>query len=393
MKKILFTWELGAGLGHIIHIKKLASHFLANGDTVYVALMDLSHAASVFAGMDVKLLQAPYKTGFRANPIIPPMSFSQLIHNNGFSREQELQGLVRSWQTLYDLVVPDIIFFDHCPSALVAARAYNCLKVTMGVGFSSPPPATPFGVFTQPPGNVKKMVDDDRLVLANTNRVLDSIGAVPLSTLDQLFYDGIKTCFLSLPEFDHYQPRDESLYYGPVLSATGIKPKWPGKHKKKVYLYLKQFQGIMQLFKMLAGFPLDFIVYTNNVPDNVIKASAAPNLRFQQKPLDLSLVGEQADLAVVNAGHSTLCQFILAGVPVLMLPLQMEQQMLAVRMFQQNTGWIADTENKNFFQSVHNTLSGLSNGLTVSYDIRDRYAGADFDQQQQQMCEQISGLV
>jgi len=389
MKKILFTWELGAGLGHIIHIRKLAQQFLALDHEVYVALMDLTHAASIFSGMNVRLLQAPFKTGFRSNPIVPPMCFSQLLHNNGFSSDKELEGLVKSWQTLYQLVRPDVILFDHCPSALVAARNVDCLKVTMGVGFSSPPPATPFGVFTELASNIQKMTADDNLVLNNINKVLASIKATPLKTLDQLFYDEVKTCFLSLPEFDHFQPRDESLYYGPVLSASGTKPEWPKKHKKKVYVYVKQFQGIMQLLKMFARFQISFIVYTNNVPDNVLNACKSPNIHFQAKPLDLSLVSKEADLAIVNAGHTTLCQFVLSGVPVLMLPLQMEQQMLAVRMYKQKVGWIADTENGSFFQSVESTLSGVINGLPEQRDICEKYAGSDFDQQQIKMCRKI----
>ena len=393
MKKILFTWELGGGLGHIIHIRKLAEQFLSTGNEVYVALMDLTHAASVFSGMKVKLLQAPFKTGFRSNPIVPPMCFSQLLHNNGFSSDKELEGLVRSWQTMYELVRPDVILFDHCPSALVAARGIDCVKVTMGVGFSSPPPATPFGVFSEPASNIQKMTSDDNLVLNNTNRVLDRISAEPLESLDQLFYDKIKTCFLSLPEFDHFCPRDESLYYGPVLSASGAKPKWTKKYEKKVYVYVKQFQGIVQLFKLFARFQIAFIVYTNNVPDNVLNSCKAPNIHFQMTPLDLSLVSKEADLAIVNAGHTTLCQFVLSGVPVLMLPLQMEQQMLAVRMYKQKVGWIADTENRSFFQSVESTLSGVINGLPVQRNICDKYADSDFDQQQIKMCKEIIDLA
>ena len=93
----------------------LCDLLLSEGHEVYVALMDLTHAARIFSGMNVKLLQAPFKTGFRSNPILPPMCFSQLLNNNGFSSDKELEGLVKSWRTLYELVDPDVILFDHCP--------------------------------------------------------------------------------------------------------------------------------------------------------------------------------------------------------------------------------------------------------------------------------------
>ena len=393
MKKILFTWELGGGLGHIIPMRTLAKQFLSMGHEVSIAMMDLTHAASVFSGLKVRFLQAPFKSGYRDNPILPPMSYSQLINNNGFSSHTELEGFVRSWQTLYELVKPDVICFDHSPSALVAARKLDCLKVTIGVGFSSPPPSSPFGVFTHETVNTKKIINDDKFILGNINAVLKSMGAAQYKGLDQLLYTGIKTTFLSLPEFDHFESRDESLYYGPVLSASGVRPKWPKKHNTKVYVYVKQFPGIAQLFKTFAKFPVSFIVYTNNVPDNIINACKAANICYQKKPLNLSLVSQEADLAIINAGHSTLCQFVLAGVPVFMVPLQMEQQMLAVRMHQQQVGWIGDTETQGFFQNLERILSGVSGGLPVKRDISEKYKSYDFSSRHKEFCYELIELV
>lgn len=395
MKRILLTWEIGGGLGHIIPMRALAQQFLSMGHEVYIALMDLTHAASVFSGMNVKLLQAPYKTGFRSNPILPPMSFPQLLHNNGFSSDKELEGLVRSWKTMFELVGPDVICFDFSPSALVAARNFDCVKVNIGVGFSTPPVAQPLGVFTDTAGNTKKMLADELSVLNVINRTLETTGSHAMKSLDQLFYDNVKSCFQSLPEFDHYSARDELFYYGPVLSVSGVKPKWPKKkYDKKVYVYVKEFPGIAQLLKMFSRFPFSFIVYTNNVSNEVLNSCKAPNLCFQTKPLNLAMVSKEASLAIVNAGHSTLSQFVLAGVPVLMVPLQMEQQMLAVRMNQQKVGWIADTENSNFFQSVESVLSSLAGNSELSVDktICNKYTGSSFYEKQIQLCHDVIAL-
>jgi len=390
MKRVILAWELGGGLGHLVHIRSLAKQFLAMGHEVYVALMDSSRAKSVFSGMDVKLLQTPFRSEYRSRQIIPPMSFTQLINNNGFSSSAELEGLVRSWRTLYELARPDVICFDYCPAALVAARNLDCLKVTIGVGFSSPPPGSPFGVFTNTALDAKKILEDDKLILKNTNQVLESIGSNTLESLDQLFYDEIKTCFLSLPEFDHFCAREASLYYGPVLSTSGIKPKWPRNYKKKVYVYVKQFPGIVELLQLFSKFHISFIVYTNNVPNIVLRSCEAQNISYITDPLDLSRVSKEADLAIVNAGHTTLCQFVLAGVPVLMIPLQMEQQMLAVRIDEQKLGWIADTEDKkNFLRNVESLLASLRNGLPIQQGIRGKYAKSNFAELQIEMCNEI----
>jgi len=391
MKRILFTWELGGGLGHIIPMNYLARMLTARGCEVYLALMDLSHASEVFAGTQVKLLQAPYKTGFRANPILPPLCFSHLLHNNGFSSASELDGLVRSWKTLFELVRPDVICFDHSPSALVAARGFDCTKLIVSVGFSAPPPGRPLGMFVETAQDVQAMMTNDGLVLANINQVLAGLGCPPLESLDQLFYDEITHRFLSLPEFDHYSERDMAQYVGPVLSDSGMSPIWPGKFKKKVYVYLKQFPGIAQLFRIFSKIPASFLVYTNNVPADALSCSQSGNVSFVSRPLNLSLVSETADLAIVNAGHTTLCQFVLAGVPVYMVPLQMEQQLLTIRMCKQNAGWFGDTNSRRFFQDVENLLGKLNSGLTTKRDIQSKYRDFDFARQHSRLCDEIIG--
>ena len=393
MKRILFTWELGGGLGHIIPIRLLAKQYLAMGNEVYIAMKDLTHAASVFTGMKVKFLQSPFKSGFRSKPIIPALCFSHMMNNNGFENAADLEGLVRSWKTMFELVRPDVICFDYSPSALVAARDYDCVKVTIGVGFSSPPPGSPFGVFTEMTKDIEKLEMDDQLILDNTNIVLEKIGSNVLSSLDQLFYEDIKTCFLSLPEFDHFFARDKSLYYGPILLRSGLKPIWPKKYKKKVYVYVKQFAGIARLFHLFAKFHIAFIVYTNDVPHDIINSCLAPNISFLSDPLDLLQVSKEADLAIVNAGHTTLCQFVLAGVPVLMVPLQMEQQMLALRLDKQKAGWIGDIESHQFFQNVETLLGNVKKGLSIQCDIHNKYSRSNFHKKQIEMCNDIVEFV
>jgi UDP:flavonoid glycosyltransferase YjiC (YdhE family) len=54
----MFTWELGGALGHLGNILPLARGLCDAGHRVYLALRDLSQARSVFAGLDVALLQA-----------------------------------------------------------------------------------------------------------------------------------------------------------------------------------------------------------------------------------------------------------------------------------------------------------------------------------------------
>jgi UDP:flavonoid glycosyltransferase YjiC (YdhE family) len=52
-------------------------------------------------------------------------------------------------------------------------------------------------------------------------------------------------------------------------------------------------------------------------------------IRFEDKPLDLREVGAACDAAVLNAGHGATAGMLLAGKPVLLVPIHLEQGLLA----------------------------------------------------------------
>lgn len=55
----------------------------------------------------------------------------------------------------------------------------------------------------------------------------------------------------------------------------------------------------------------------------------SPALRFEDRPLDLRRVAAECDLAVLNGGHGSTAEMLLAGKPVLQVPLVLEQLMTA----------------------------------------------------------------
>jgi UDP:flavonoid glycosyltransferase YjiC (YdhE family) len=55
----------------------------------------------------------------------------------------------------------------------------------------------------------------------------------------------------------------------------------------------------------------------------------SPTLRFETDKVDLMLVGRQCDVALTHGTHGTTVGLLLAGKPVLHLPLFLEQAILA----------------------------------------------------------------
>src|SRR5687768_13672314 len=138
------TWELGGGLGHMVRLAPMARNMREAGHRVIVALRDVSRAKRIFENLHVELVQAPVLTRAAANPVASPMTFAHLLHNVGFGNEGELWGLVQAWRNLYALVRPDLILFDHSPTALLASRGHEGTpRVVIGSGFFCPPDQSP----------------------------------------------------------------------------------------------------------------------------------------------------------------------------------------------------------------------------------------------------------
>src|SRR4051812_18842315 len=111
-KAVLFAWELGGGLGHLMQMLPLARGLVRSGHRVAVALRHLSPAAGeLFGRVGVTFLQAPFRS--KGPTLTPrPDNFSHLLANLGFANGAELFAIVSAWRNLLRMVKPDLVVFD-----------------------------------------------------------------------------------------------------------------------------------------------------------------------------------------------------------------------------------------------------------------------------------------
>ena len=100
----------------------LANGLRPAGHRIVVALRELSRAAGLLDNSGITVLQSPYKPPASQNSIATPRTFAHVLWNAGFGDPSELQVLTEAWGNLLDSVKPDLIVFDHAPTALLAAR-------------------------------------------------------------------------------------------------------------------------------------------------------------------------------------------------------------------------------------------------------------------------------
>jgi UDP-N-acetylglucosamine:LPS N-acetylglucosamine transferase len=95
-----------------------------------------------------------------------------------------------------------------------------------------------------------------------------------------------------------------------------------------VFAYLKRFKGQEELLEHLQKRECPTIIYLD-ATDKSLGRFECGTLRFARRRLDVAAVGRECDLAILNGGHGVTAEMLLAGKPILELPLAFEQRMIA----------------------------------------------------------------
>lgn len=394
MAKILFVWELGGGLGHILPMRQLCEHLPSH--EIYIAVRDLQFTQQTFEGLNVKILAAPAMKHQINNPITDALCFSHMLFNCGFGEKETLHSLVKSWRDYYDLIQPDLIVFDHSPTALLAARDQTFKKVNMGTGFFCPPiqqPLAPFFTETMTDDERHEFVENESKVLVTANDVLAHHHVEPLNALSDLYRDIDKTLLLSWPEFDHFPQGRSDDYLGIRSPGKGKKPQWPKLPGKRIYAYLRPFEYLESILNSIRASNQPTIVYSNAINRALIEKYQSDNIHFENELLDLQQVAEQCDFAITYAAHDTCAQLMLAGCPLLMIPLQKEQQIFMNQSIKTGACVGALPFQKEQILTAMNQLANETSFKTAAMDLSKKYSAMHKSSSQKKAADIIMALL
>ena len=233
MATILLAWELGGGLGHLMRLRPLAEGLVKRGHRVVAIVRDLSRAGDFFSDPAMIRLQAPFKTP-SGRDIEPTCTFAQSLHNCGFGDGRALMGLANAWRNLYETFRPDLILFDHSPTALLAAQAYPAARrALVGTGFASPPDITPLpNLRTWHDPDWPQLQIHEREVLANLNTVLANWKLPPLERASLLYQTVDENFLLTFRELDFYAGCQRACGFEPQPSPVTSTGEGQGEAEK-----------------------------------------------------------------------------------------------------------------------------------------------------------------
>ncbi|HEY5602566.1 MAG TPA: nucleotide disphospho-sugar-binding domain-containing protein [Gammaproteobacteria bacterium] len=362
MLRVLLIWELGGGFGHYSTLLPVAEEFARRQCQPYLSLQDLASSQHLLANSPFPLLQSPLWLHVPANSATNPLSsYSDILKTFGFLHPIELSGMVKAWRGMYDLVNPDLLVFNHAPTALLAARGLKIPKVTLGSGFFIPPKTDPFPPFYYwRENNLAKQKSQEQRILNSVNQVLEKLSVPVLNSLPELL--AVDCDFITaFPEYDHYPFRHGGAYAGPIsVDDEGATPVWPGSGEKRIFVYvISRFPGLINLIEGLLATNYHILMYVKGASSALIQKYECKRLHFSTIPVKLEEVIPQADLAITHAGIGTTMNFVMGGIPLLLLPRQTEQYLFSKRVVERGSAIVLDADNlkpEHYTEAVHKLI-------------------------------------
>lgn len=333
MARLLLAWELGGGLGHVQKLAPLGRTLRARGHEVTLGVRDPVAARHALAGLPFPAVVVPTWMHRTVGPRRPTASLADIVLDQGYADASALDALLGAWRGLLAITRADAVIGDYAPTGLLAARAAGLPSAGVGTWFVLPPRHAPLPALLDggPDAEAARAAGEGRL-LAAANGALARLDAPPLDGAWRLFA-GDRSLICAWPALDGYGrslAKGES-WHGPMFDpAFGDAPTWPAGDGPAVFVYLKGGEvdpaGIL---RTLVEQGCRVCAYFPDVAAGKPAPWAHPRVVYVRGPVRLDLALAEASMCVCHAGAGTLAQALLAGVPLLMLPTQVEQHLNA----------------------------------------------------------------
>lgn len=329
--RIAFAWELGGYLAHINRCATLATTSAKQGHHPFVLTRDVSRAWALPGLEGIDVLQAPVWQRRAKRLRRAPESLAEILLLHGYRRHQELGALVDAWIRLLRVVQADTMMADYAPTAMLAAHIAGIPATTFGQSFSMPPPCSPLTPFPH-----VKEPDRARLerveayLLEIVNRVARERGHPGFDSLLPLFRTpGDIIC--GIPELDcyaHERKPGERFVASFGAGNGGVRPAVEPTTPPGVFAYLKaeavQTQSIL---KALASSDHDSWVYCSGINPRLRRMVENSGVHLSDSLLDIPYIAQHCRSGICHGGHDTVNSLLIAGLPVLIAPMQVEQRM------------------------------------------------------------------
>lgn len=329
---VLCTWEMGGQLGHISRLAHITQALENKGYHNTVALRDLSRAYPFFRDSETTIMQAPVWLP-KIKMQRPIVCLADVLLLSGYLHADELMSMVLAWQALLESVKPDVIVHDYSPTAMLAAHHLDIPSILVGPGFSFPAPGHPLRDWHPYQSQPTLTQQQEQRALGSINTVLSRQNQHPLRHLSELFAVN-RTIITTTPDFDLYQDlRQGAIYQCQKEQPGNQQPVQFGPAKgPRILAYLKPHHpNFIPLLQALANCNANVFVACPRGDQSLLDSHKSDHFQYSTQVVELAAAMQQADLFVGHGNSGSTMESLLQGVPVVALPIQLEQLLIGMK--------------------------------------------------------------
>jgi hypothetical protein len=320
IKTVLLAWELGGGMGHVTRLARLAAR-LHPANLRLVAVVKHPGAAAALAARGVEIVAAPRWPSAALSPEriakTSSATMGDILATAGLADAQGLRQLLGAWDDLFSRLNPDLVVANLAPAAAIIARGRVPL-LQIGDGYTLPPD----GVDRFPLLHTMSDPGDEAVTLAVLNGVLRSRGEPAVENLPQIFSGDARMVF-TFPLLDPYVAHRSEPLYGPLVEHA---PVAADSNSRAVFAYLSRGYPLHE------EIPAAFLkhasklrVHAPELSDQQARTLAEAGAVVEREPVVPAQALASSSLVIHLGGSGLAAEALMAGIPQLILSMQVEQ--------------------------------------------------------------------
>jgi UDP:flavonoid glycosyltransferase YjiC (YdhE family) len=318
-KTVLFAWELGAGSGHLVAMRRMAQRLRAQGVRVVAAVTRLDSIA-VLDDVISEIHRLPNWPAARAGAAQSTATLNDILVGAGLADSSVVHAMLAAWDRLYRTLNPALVVADFAPAASLAARHRLPLLLT-GNGFTLPPHA--MAAFPPLHQLSPQLYREDDSVAA-INAALGKFGWHRLDRLPQLF-EGDAHVVHTLPLLDPYAQLRGRPADGPLIDYV---PRARTHDAWKVFVYVSNGVTVRDdLLRALRPVANRLRIVAPELADDARVELEHRGAHIFPSHVDLARLLPECRLVVHLGGNGLAAEAALAGVAQLVLSLHVEHDL------------------------------------------------------------------
>lgn len=323
MARVLIGWEYGSGRGHLAVVVPVAKRLRDRGHEVAIALKDPQGARDLLEPLGLPVVRAP-AVPLPRNPdrSLPDRTLADVFRTAKLIDVGKLTALAQAWRRVLAELRPDVVVCEFAPTLALAVLGERPL-VSMGVGYVCPPGGGPLPPIRFWETEIPEQSRAHEAALADAvAQARAAIGLPPVEHVSSL-YAGDAQVVCTYSELDTYAERRTGRAAGPPERVAYVAPK---PKKGRAFFYLARDASTGALMDAIAASGVPAHGYIRDCTPEQRAELARPGVVLHERPQPLAELLPACPLLIHNGGIGTAEMALAFGVPQVLLPRHLEQQ-------------------------------------------------------------------